>query len=97
MIKVGEERPKQVHLTHLAEIFLNQKDDCLYVDWDFETRKTQITDKWKSPLKDILIEGFPLVDENERCKTAKILIYEAKLGLEATRLKVEEKLKTTHD
>ena len=75
------------------QYFLKRKDDCLYVDWDFVTRKTQITDKWKSPLKDILFEGFPLVDENERRKTAKGLIYEAKLGLEATRLMVKEKLK----
>lgn len=94
-IKVGEERWKQVHLTDLAEYFLKYKDDCLYVDWDFETRKTQITGKWKSPSKDILIEDFPLVDENERRKTAESLIYEAKLGLEATRLMVEEKLKTS--
>ena len=91
-MKIGEERWKQVHLTGLAEIFLKHKDDCFYVDWDFETRKTQITDKWKSPLKDILIEGFPLVDESKRRETAESLIYEAKLGLEATRLMVEEKL-----
>jgi AbiV family abortive infection protein len=93
-MKAGEERWKQVHLTDLAEIFLKHKDDSLYVDWDFETRKTQITGKWKSPLRDMLIEGFPLVDENKRRKTAEGLIYEAKLGLETTRLKVKEKSKT---
>jgi AbiV family abortive infection protein len=92
-VKVGEKRWKQVHLAHLAKLFLEHKDDCLYVDWDFETRKTQITDKWKSPLRDISFEGFPLVNENKRRETAKGLIYEAKLGLEATQLTVQEKLK----
>jgi len=90
-IKVGSKRWKQVHLTDLAKIFLEHKDDCLYVDWDFKTRRTQITGKWKSPLKDVTFGGFPLIDKNKRRKTAKDLIYEAKLGLEASQSVVEEK------
>lgn len=77
---------KQVRLEDLAKFFLDHKDDCLYVDWDFEKNKTQITDKWKYPLKDVIFDGFPSVDDNKRCKTAEDLIYEAKLGLEATKL-----------
>ena len=64
-----------------------------YVDWDFETRKTQIMDKWKSPLKDMVFGGFPLIDDSTRRKTAEGLIYEAKLGFEATRLDPEEQTK----
>lgn len=94
-IKVGSKRWKQVHLTDLAKFFLEQKDDCLYVDWDFKTRRTQITGKWKSPLKDVVFGVFPLIDENKRRETAEGLIYEAKLGLEASRSVVEEKMKTS--
>jgi AbiV family abortive infection protein len=94
-IKVGSKRWKQVHLTDLAKIFLEQKDDCLYVDWDFKTRRTQITGKWKSPLKDVVSGGFPLIDKNKRRETAEGLIYEAKLGLEASRSVVEEEMKTS--
>lgn len=90
-IKIGSERWKQVDLADLAKFFLKSKDKCLYVDWDFETRRTQITDKWESPLKDIKFEGVPLVDENKRRETANSLIYEAKLGLEATRMIVKKK------
>ena len=94
MMKVGDEREKQVQPAVMARYLRRDKDECLYVDWDFETRKTQITDKWKSPVKDLVFDGFPLVDEKERCKKAGGLIFEAKLGLEATRLWVEEKLTT---
>ena len=65
-----------------------------YVDWDFETRKTQIMDKWKSPLKDMVFGDFPLIDDSTRRKTAEGLVYEAKLGFEATRLDPEEQIKT---
>ena len=91
-MKIGEERWKQVQPALLARYLRRNKDDYLYVDWDFETRKTQITDKWKSPSKNVVFDIFHLVDEKKRCETAEGLIFEAKLGLEATLLFVEEKL-----
>jgi len=46
-------------------------------------------------LKDVVFGVFPLIDENKRRETAEGLIYEAKLGLEASRSVVEEKMKTS--
>lgn len=82
-------------MADLAKIFLEQKDDYLYVDWDFKTRRTQITGKWKSPLKDVMSGGFPLINEDKRREATEGSIYEAKLGLEASRSVVEEKMKTS--
>jgi AbiV family abortive infection protein len=56
---------KRIDSADFAKHILNQKPKNLYVDWDFKTRKTQITDKWEAPSKDVVVKGASLSDNNE--------------------------------
>lgn len=100
IVKHGQKR--RVDPANFAKFLLKSKDGYIYVDWDFETRRTQVNDKWESPSKDIQIEGFslendktnfPLVSNNTRREVAQNLIYEAKIGLESTRMAIKGLLK----
>jgi AbiV family abortive infection protein len=99
--KLDSGKLKRIDPADFGKFILKSKNRLIYVDWDFETRKTQINKKWESPIADVVIEGFsltddrtnyPLVDENTRREDAQGLLYEAKYGLESARIYINENL-----
>jgi len=67
---------KRLTSDELAKFIRRNKDDYFYVDWDFETRLSQITKKWKSPLRNTWFRDEETVG----------LIREAEIGLEAVQI-----------
>lgn len=100
-IKTNKSQWKRIDTADFAKSILKQKPKTIYVDWDFETRKTQITNKWESPNKDVVLKGMSLSDDStdyvlvgndKRRETAQSLLNEAKTCLNCISDYVNKKL-----